>query len=125
VGRRAARLDGARKETAAKLDAEEWRELVGAYLDAASAAVTDMGGHVAKKLGDWRPQRTGARSMKRGNVAYRVSRPIIAANRELVGGSGDDRKPHRGSAPLSPGTIVRVVRIWNCRRTEIICKRRQ
>ena len=36
----------------AKLDAEEWRELVGAYLDAASAAVTEMGGHVAKKLGD-------------------------------------------------------------------------
>jgi class 3 adenylate cyclase/tetratricopeptide (TPR) repeat protein len=36
----------------AQLDAEEWRDLVGAYLDAASAAVTDMGGHVAKKLGD-------------------------------------------------------------------------
>jgi hypothetical protein len=35
-----------------KLDAEEWRDLVGAYLDAASAAVTDMGGKVAKKLGD-------------------------------------------------------------------------
>ena len=34
------------------LDAEDWRELVGAYLDAASAAVTEMGGHVAKKLGD-------------------------------------------------------------------------
>ena len=37
---------------AARLDAEEWRDLVGAYLDAASAAVTDMGGKVAKKLGD-------------------------------------------------------------------------
>jgi RNA-directed DNA polymerase len=37
---------------AAKLDAEEWRDLVGAYLDAASAAVMEMGGHVAKKLGD-------------------------------------------------------------------------
>ena len=36
----------------ARLDAEEWRDLVGAYLDAASAAVTEMGGHVAKKLGD-------------------------------------------------------------------------
>ena len=36
----------------ARLDAEEWRDLVGAYLDAASAAVTDMAGHVAKKLGD-------------------------------------------------------------------------
>jgi class 3 adenylate cyclase len=41
---------------AAGLDAEDWRDLVGAYLDAASAAVTEMGGHVAKKLGDglWR-----------------------------------------------------------------------
>jgi class 3 adenylate cyclase len=36
----------------ASLDAEEWRDLVGAYLDAASAAVKEMGGHVAKKLGD-------------------------------------------------------------------------
>src|SRR5262249_48386773 len=36
----------------AGLDAEEWRDLVGAYLHAASAAVTEMGGHVAKKLGD-------------------------------------------------------------------------
>ena len=29
---------------AARLDAEEWRDLVGAYLEAASAAVTEMGG---------------------------------------------------------------------------------
>ena len=28
---------------AAQLDAEEWRDLVGAYLDAASKAVTEMG----------------------------------------------------------------------------------
>jgi class 3 adenylate cyclase len=31
----------------AGLDAEDWRDLVGAYLDAATAAVTEMGGHVA------------------------------------------------------------------------------
>jgi class 3 adenylate cyclase len=37
---------------AAKLDAEEWRDLVGGYLDAASTAVAEMGGHVANKLGD-------------------------------------------------------------------------
>jgi class 3 adenylate cyclase len=36
----------------AQLDAEEWRDLVNAYLDVASAAVMEMGGHVAKKLGD-------------------------------------------------------------------------
>jgi class 3 adenylate cyclase/tetratricopeptide (TPR) repeat protein len=37
---------------AAKLDAEDWRDLVGAYLDVAAEAVTRYGGHVAKKLGD-------------------------------------------------------------------------
>ena len=37
---------------ASRLDAEEWRDLVGSYLDAASAAVAEMGGHVVKKLGD-------------------------------------------------------------------------
>ena len=37
---------------AAKLDPEDWRDLVGSYLDAASAAVTSLGGHVLKKLGD-------------------------------------------------------------------------
>ena len=37
---------------AAKLDPEEWRGLVGAYLDAASTAVTEWGGKVTNKLGD-------------------------------------------------------------------------
>ena len=36
---------------AAKL-AEDWRSLVNAYLDEASGAVTGLGGHVLKKLGD-------------------------------------------------------------------------
>ena len=36
----------------AKLDAEDWRNLVNDYLDEASAAVTGLGGHVLKKLGD-------------------------------------------------------------------------
>ena len=39
-------------EISARLDAEEWRDLVGEYLEGACAAVTEMGGHVAKKLGD-------------------------------------------------------------------------
>ncbi len=37
---------------AARLDAEDWRNLVGSYLDEASAAVMGFGGHVLKKLGD-------------------------------------------------------------------------
>ena len=36
---------------AAKLDPEEWRERVDAYLDAASAAITEMGGKVANGAG--------------------------------------------------------------------------
>ena len=37
---------------AAKLDAEDWRDLVNAYLDEAAKAVTGLGGHVLKRLGD-------------------------------------------------------------------------
>jgi class 3 adenylate cyclase len=37
---------------AAKLDPQDWRNLVNAYLDDASNAVTALGGHVLKKLGD-------------------------------------------------------------------------
>jgi len=37
---------------ASQLDAEDWRNLVNAYLDAASAAVAGLGGHVLKRLGD-------------------------------------------------------------------------
>jgi class 3 adenylate cyclase len=33
-------------------DAAAWRDPVGAYIDAASPAVVEMGGKVAKKLGD-------------------------------------------------------------------------
>ena len=37
---------------AARLDAEDWRNLVNTYLDEASKAVTGLGGRVLKKLGD-------------------------------------------------------------------------
>ena len=37
---------------AAKLDAEDWRNLVNAYLDEATKAVTGLGGYVLKRLGD-------------------------------------------------------------------------
>src|SRR5207248_1498476 len=35
-----------------QLDAEEWRDLIAQYQQAASAAVVRFGGHVAKNLGD-------------------------------------------------------------------------
>ena len=37
---------------AAKLDAEDWRDLVNAYFDEATKAVTELGGQVQKRLGD-------------------------------------------------------------------------
>ena len=37
---------------AAKLDAEEWCDLLGTYVDVASAAVTEMGGNIIRKQGD-------------------------------------------------------------------------
>ena len=39
-------------ELAAALDVEDWRNLVNNYLDEASKAVTGLGGHVLKRLGD-------------------------------------------------------------------------
>ncbi len=39
-------------ELAATLDLEDWRNLLNAYLDEASKAVTRYGGHVLKRLGD-------------------------------------------------------------------------
>jgi class 3 adenylate cyclase len=37
---------------ASKLDAEDWRNLVNAYLDEATKAVAGLGGYVLKRLGD-------------------------------------------------------------------------
>jgi predicted ATPase/class 3 adenylate cyclase len=68
---------------AAKLDAEEWRDLVGAYLDAASAAVTDMGGKVAKKLGDGLMALFGY-PVAQENDAERAVRAALSIQRSLL-----------------------------------------
>jgi class 3 adenylate cyclase len=68
---------------AAKLDAEEWRDLVGGYLDAASAAVAEMGGHVAKKLGDGLMALFGY-PVAQENDAERAVRAAISILRALV-----------------------------------------
>ena len=67
----------------AQLDAEEWRDLVGSYLDAASAAVTDMGGHVAKKLGDGLMSLFGY-PVAHENDAERAVRAALAIQRALA-----------------------------------------
>ena len=68
---------------AAKLDAEEWRDLVGAYLDAASNAVTEMGGKVAKKLGDGLMALFGY-PVAQENDAERAVRAGLAIQRSLA-----------------------------------------
>ena len=67
----------------AKLDAEEWRDLVGAYLEAASAAVTEMGGKVAKKLGDGLMALFGY-PLAQENDAERAVRAALAIQRSLT-----------------------------------------
>jgi len=67
----------------AQLDAEEWRDLVGGYLDAASAAVTEMGGHVAKKPGDGLLALFGY-PVAQENDAERAVRAALAIQRALA-----------------------------------------
>ena len=68
---------------AARLDAEDWRNLVSAYLDAASAAVTEFGGHVLKKLGDGLMALFGYPQAQE-NDAERAVRAALAIQRALT-----------------------------------------
>ena len=68
---------------AAKLDAEDWRNLVNAYLDEASKAVTDFGGHVLKRLGDGLMALFGYPHAQE-NDAERAVRAALAIQRALV-----------------------------------------
>jgi len=68
---------------AAKLDAEDWRNLVNAYLDEASAAVTGLGGHVLKKLGDGLMALFGYPQAQE-NDAERAARAALAIQRALA-----------------------------------------
>ena len=67
----------------AKLDAEDWRNLVGGYLDAASEAVTSLGGHVLKRLGDGLLTLFGY-PIAQENDAERAVRAALAIQRALA-----------------------------------------
>jgi predicted ATPase/class 3 adenylate cyclase len=68
---------------AAQLDAEEWRDLVGTYLVAASAAVVELGGQVSKKLGDGLMALFGY-PVSQENDAERAVRAALAIQRALT-----------------------------------------
>src|SRR5262252_5792024 len=67
----------------ARLDAEEWRDLVRSYLDAASEAVTAMGGYVAKELGDGLMALFGY-PVAQENDAERAVRAALSIQRALA-----------------------------------------
>jgi class 3 adenylate cyclase/predicted ATPase len=66
-----------------QLDAEEWRDLVSAYLEAASTAITEVGGHVAKKLGDGLMVLFGY-PVAQENDAERAARAAVSIQRALA-----------------------------------------
>jgi class 3 adenylate cyclase len=68
---------------AAKLDPEDWRNLVNAYLDEASKAVTGLGGRVLKKLGDGLMALFGYPQAQE-NDAERAVRAALAIQRALT-----------------------------------------
>ena len=82
---------------AARLDPEDWRCLVGAYLDEASAAVTALGGHVLKKLGDGLMALFGYPQAQE-NDAERAVRAALAIQRAL--GQLNARNAKRGAPEL-------------------------
>jgi class 3 adenylate cyclase/predicted ATPase len=68
---------------AARLDAEDWRDLVNAYLDGASEVVTEIGGHVAKTLGDGLMALFGY-PLAHENDAERAARAALSIQRALA-----------------------------------------
>jgi class 3 adenylate cyclase len=83
---------------AGKLDAEDWRDLVGAYVDASREAVIYCGGHVLKKLGDGLMALFGY-PLAQENDAERAVRAAIAIQRALV--ELNARNANRGLPELS------------------------
>src|SRR5262249_3249527 len=68
---------------AAGLDAEEWRDLVGAYVDAASTAVEELGGKIVNRQGDGLMALFGF-PMAQENDAERAGRAAFDSQRALA-----------------------------------------
>jgi class 3 adenylate cyclase/predicted ATPase len=86
---------------ASRLDAEDWRSLVNAYLDEASAAVTGLGGHVLKKLGDGLMALFGYPQAQE-NDTERAVRAALAIHRSL------GELNSRNAASAIPELVARI-----------------
>jgi SAM domain (Sterile alpha motif)/Adenylate and Guanylate cyclase catalytic domain len=95
---------------AAKLDPEDWRTLVNTYLDEASAAVTGLGGHVLKKLGDGLMALFGYPHAQE-NDAERAVRAALAIQRALV--EINARNARKGAPELSARIGLDSGRWWS------------
>jgi class 3 adenylate cyclase len=85
-----------------RVEAEEWRGLVGAYLDAASTAVTEWGGKVSDKLGDGLIALFGY-PVAQENDGQRAAHAASAIQRSLA---ELNRKNHRNDIPILAARIV-------------------
>jgi class 3 adenylate cyclase len=99
---------------AARLEAEEWRDLLNAYLDDASAAVTEMGGRVAKKLGDGLMVLFGY-PVARENDAERAARAALSIQRALADLNG------KNAGAGKPELVARVglETVWGANRSHV------
>jgi hypothetical protein len=95
---------------AAKLDAEDWRNLVNAYLDEATKAVTGLSGHVLKRLGDGLmalfgyPQAQENDAERAVRAALAIQRALAEITSVLMPWSLGNLAPSRGpSDPGGPG----------------------
>ena len=101
----------------AQLDPEEWRDLVGAYLDAASAAVAEMGGHVAKKLGDGilalfgYPQAHENDAERAARAALAIQRALAELNRKNAG-TGKPELTARIGLDTGPAVVDAAAEIY-------------
>jgi class 3 adenylate cyclase len=75
----------------ADFDAEEWPDWVGAFLDASSAAVTEMGGKVANRLASGIVTLLGHPAVEE-NDSERAVRAALAIQRALAELKGDNSK---------------------------------
>jgi len=90
---------------AAKLDAEEWFDLLGTYVDVASAAITELGGKIIRKQGDGLMVLFGY-PVALENDAERAARAALAIHRSLA------ELNRKNAASGKPPLAARVAIDW-------------